>query len=98
MTIAEQVRPPVIHPGFGFDRQTWAAGDRRCAQAARESVRRQLGRDPPGHHVCEFPSGIVLQFVGVPRVNIEPGQAANRVRDESLWEPKVDTSGKSLAC
>jgi hypothetical protein len=95
MTIAAQVRPPVIHPGFGFDRQTWAAGDRRCAQAARESVRRQLGRDLPGHHVCEFPSGIVLHCVA--RGAIEAGQEVGCVRDEGQGELDVDTSGKPLA-
>ena len=64
MAIAEQVGPPVVYAGLGF-----RPAKRRCGKPT--GVPRvqgypsgsQLGGDAPGHHVGEFPGGILLHRV-----------------------------------
>jgi len=97
MTIAEQLSPPEVHSGFGFDWQTRAARDRRRAQCARVTNRCQLDRNSSGHHICEFPGGILLQFVGLRGRGDQTSQELDCVTDEGYGELDLNTSGKALA-
>jgi hypothetical protein len=98
MPVADQVCAPAIRPGLGFDRQPCAAGDRGCAQRTRVSVRCQLARHPPGHHVREFSGGIILHSIGISPGTIEANQKADGMCDESLGKLDVDAPGKVWAC
>ena len=60
MAIAEQVGPPEVYAGLGFDRKRGVAGNDGRAQGARVSPGSQLGGDAPGDHVGDFPGGILL--------------------------------------
>ena len=95
MTIADEVSPPVVCAGVGFDRRKSTAGRGRRAQGARVSLCCQVGRDAPGDHVGDFAGGIVVKRF--PFGALKAGQSFYSLGDEDSGEQDLDSCGKRIA-